>query len=262
MKINLQNNNQKNNLDIDFLKNIEVVYEDDDIVVLDKPAGLVINAAETQKDNVTLQDLIAISDLLEDSEDDYSEFKDRSGIVHRLDKDTSGIIIVAKNKLAFEYLQSQFKSRHVRKVYIALVYGVISDLEEGEIFEINAGIARNPQNRQRFAVVESGKSAITKVKLIRVIKSKNDGNFSLLECFPLTGRTHQIRVHLTAMGNPIVGDLLYSGRTRGKRDRHIFTRQFLHASKIEFEHPVTKKIMRLESKLPNDLTRVLDYLSN
>ena len=257
----MQKNNQKNNQDLDLLKKIHVIYEDCDIVVLDKPSGLVINAAETQKDNVTLQDLIAVSDLLEEDEE-YSEFKDRSGIVHRLDKDTSGIIIVAKNKLSFENLQAQFKSRSVHKIYTTLVYGLINDLKQGDTLEIDAPIARNPKNRQRFAVVESGKSAITKVKLIKIIKSKDEEFFSFIECYPLTGRTHQIRVHLTALGNPVVGDLLYSGRTRGKRDRHIFKRQFLHASKIEFVHPTNKKIMILESKLPSDLNDMLDYLSN
>ncbi len=252
-------NNQQNNLDL--LKDIGVIYEDGDLVVLDKPAGLVINAAETQKDNVTLQDLIAVSDLIEE-DPEYSEFRDRSGIVHRLDKDTSGIIIVAKTREAFENLQDQFKSRKVHKVYLALVYGVIKDLDVGETFEINAPIGRNPKNRQRFAVVEAGKEASTKFKLIKVINSKNDGKFSLLECYPKTGRTHQIRVHLTALGNSVVGDFLYSGKTRGKRDRHIFTRQFLHANKIEFLHPITGEQMKLESKLPADLANVLDYLSS
>lgn len=260
MKENLQNNS-KNNPE-DLLKDIKVIFEDDDIVVLDKPSGLVINAAETQKDNVTLQDLIAISDLLEEDDEEYSEFKDRSGIVHRLDKDTSGIIIVAKNRECFENLQAQFKSRNVHKVYTTLVYGEIDGLKEGETLEIDAPIARNPKNRQRFAVVESGKPAVTKIKLIKNIKSKKDGEFSLLECYPLTGRTHQIRVHLTALGNSVVGDFLYSGRTRGKRDRHIFPRQFLHASKIEFVHPKNGKLINLESKLPDDLNVVLDYLSN
>ncbi|PIR42655.1 RluA family pseudouridine synthase [candidate division WWE3 bacterium CG_4_9_14_0_2_um_filter_35_11] len=262
MKVNLQNNNQKDNLDLGLLKDIRVIFEDDDLVVLDKPTGLVINAAETQKDNVTLQDLIAISDLLEDDDTEYSEFKDRSGIVHRLDKDTSGIIIVAKNRVAFENLQDQFKSREVHKVYTTLVYGLIDDFKEGESLEIDAPIARNPKNRQRFAVVESGKPAVTKIKLMKIIKSKNDGDFSLLECYPRTGRTHQIRVHLTALGNAVVGDFLYSGRTRSKRDRHMFTRQFLHASKIEFKHPVSGEVLKLESKLPEDLTVMLDYLSN
>lgn len=237
--------------------NIPIIFEDNDLLVVNKPAGIVVNRSETQKDNYTLQDWVEENIELDSSNAESNpDFIDRSGIVHRLDKETSGLIIIAKNPTAFKRMQKRFKSRDVKKKYMAFCYGDFSKLGDSEII-VDAPIARNPDRRQKFAVVEEGKSAITKFELVKVFKHDEE-QLSLVGCFPETGRTHQIRVHLTALGFPVVGDKLYSGRKRSKKYGDKFERQYLHACELEFEHPITNEEIKLDVPLPEDMLSMLD----
>lgn len=231
---------------------IKILYEDNSLLVVDKPSGVVVNKAISQKGNFTLQDW-AIDYLklpkkapeketTSDEEDLSGDFYSRSGIVHRIDKETSGVLIIAKTPEAFANLQNQFKKRKVHKKYIAKVYG---KFPEGEII-VDAPIGRSPRNRGKFAVVEDGKEAQTTFHLVKTYGEDGE-EYSIVECEPKTGRTHQIRVHLTALGHPVVGDKLYSGKKRIKRDSELFDRQNLHAQYIEFKHPETGEVVRVAS---------------
>lgn len=230
---------------------IKILYEDNSLLVVDKPSGVVVNKAITQKDNFTLQDwakeYLSLPDShpeKENAEDDdtSSDFYSRSGIVHRIDKETSGVLIIAKTPEAFSNLQGQFKKRKIHKKYIAKVYG---KFPENDVV-VDAPIARNPRNRERFAVVEGGKEAQTTFHLVKHIEEDGE-EYSIVECEPKTGRTHQIRVHLTALGHPVVGDKLYSGKKRSKRDFDKFERQYLFAKSIEFKHPETGEVIKIQS---------------
>jgi len=170
----------------------------------------------------------------------------RPGIVHRLDKDTSGLIIVAKNSTAHMKLADQFKSRSVSKVYLALVRGLLTP-EEGII---DAAIGRDPRHRQRMAVVSSGRPSRTEYRVIKYID-----NYTFLEVKPQTGRTHQIRVHLAAIGFPVVGDATYGGKSE------LLSRQFLHAYQLKFQLPSTGEYCEFTSELPPDLAQVLRTLA-
>jgi 23S rRNA pseudouridine1911/1915/1917 synthase len=228
----------------------EICYEDNDILVINKPAGFVVNLSKTVRGK-TIQDLVAhylsVPGL---------GIGGRSGIVHRLDKDTSGILLIAKNDMAFVSLQSQFKDRIIQKEYITLVHGFVLP-PNGKII---APIARNPFNRERFGVFPGGRDAQTVYEVI-CFYEYGDNRFSLLRIWPLSGRTHQIRVHLKYLGYPVVGDLLYAGRKKVKEDMTFCPRLFLHALKITFIHPKTKKKITLEASLPNELTRILERFS-
>ncbi len=248
---------------------IPVLYQDDQLMVINKPPGLVVDSSETQKTG-TLQEIL---------ETDFKINLDRGGIVHRLDKDTSGLIIIAKTQSALETLQLQFKERMVKKEYLALVHGVM----DKEIV-VSGAVGRNPRNRERFIVLEEGKEAETKfipeknyqLSIIndqgifndhlnknqkRRMERSEYGKFTLVRCFPLTGRTHQIRVHLKYAGFPLVGDEKYAGRKTARLDKRWCPRQFLHAARIQFYHPMTGKRMELVSQLPEDLQSVLDQLT-
>jgi 23S rRNA pseudouridine1911/1915/1917 synthase len=268
-----------------------IIFEDEEILVLDKPAGMTVNRAETTKNEITVQDWIEnylkvskegkvpnVSKAF-DTSDTFATldtFRQRAGIVHRIDKETSGILLVAKTKEAFENLQKQFKERKVKKTYLALVHGKL----EGE-GEIKVPVGRLPWNRKMFGVVTEGREAATKYKVIRYfevgsgkwginslssrnqdIKKSNSriSHFSLLEIQPETGRTHQIRVHLKYLGHPIFGDSLYAGRKVSRNDRKILPRVFLHASKISFTHPKTGELVGFESPLPEELDSILQIL--
>ncbi|HSX39633.1 MAG TPA: RluA family pseudouridine synthase [Candidatus Saccharimonadales bacterium] len=224
---------------------LKILYEDDDILVINKDAGIVVNTSQTSPQG-TVQETLA--DKIEtDSEDEASEFDQRTGIVHRIDKDTSGILLIAKNKEAFIELQRQFKEREVKKEYLALVLGQINE----EVVEINAPIKRHPFHRTKLAVVEGGKDSVTKVEKIKDIL-KNGEKLTLVKVNPLTGRTHQIRVHLAAFNHPIVGDELYSSTKQYYKWHEVFGRLMLHACKIEISHPTTHKIMMFEAPLPQE----------
>ena len=220
---------------------LEVVFEDPHIVVVDKPAGLTVHPAPGNLDSTLANAVLAHSPEIEGVGGER-----RPGIVHRLDKDTSGLIVVAKTSASHESLSRQFANRNVTKIYHALVHG--SPIEAEAI--IDAPIGRDRGDRQRMAIVSTGRNAITRYKILQSI-----GAYSLLEIRPQTGRTHQIRVHLASVGYPVVGDQKY-GRITTTLKRH-----FLHATALEFIHPVTKELMEFRSELPHDLTAFLQEIS-
>jgi 23S rRNA pseudouridine1911/1915/1917 synthase len=243
------------------MNDIKVIYEDEDFLVLDKPSGITVNRAETTKDEFTIQDYL--EDKFKNNQewlnaDKQSDFYLRAGFVHRIDKETSGILLVAKNSKSFENLQEQFRERKVEKTYIALVHGHI-DVAEGEII---VPVGRLPWNGKKFGVLAGGKEAVTYYKAIKTFEKP----FTLLELNPKTGRTHQIRVHLKYFNHPIFGDFLYAGRKVSRDDRKILERVFLHAHKISFFHPASigasVKRVEFESPLPYELKSVIDYFQH
>lgn len=225
---------------------LQIIYQDDDLVVIDKPSGLIVNKSATAKE-VTLQDLVLDKGLINlptlYGEESVDEFASRAGIVHRLDKETSGVILVARNALSFAKLQKQFKDRTVCKEYIALVVGKVPDAE----FEINAPIKRNPSNRLKFSVSREGKEAITRGV---VLGYYDQDVLTLLKLFPKSGRTHQIRVHLSAYGHPVVGDSLYCSKKLYNTWHTQFLRLMLHAYKISFIHPTLNMSVNFCAPLP------------
>ncbi len=234
----------------------KVIFEDTVLMVIDKPAGMTVNKADTTKGEETVQDWVESRSKIKDQVleiDRETDFYKRAGIVHRLDKETSGVLLVAKTQEAFENLQLQFKERKVEKKYIALVHGKVS-LEEGEI---TVPVGRLPWNRKRFGVLSGGREASTKYK---VISGYTLSSYTLLELYPKTGRTHQIRVHLKYFGHPIVSDPLYGGRKQARNDRKVLPRVFLHASRIGFYHPLTKEFIFYESLLPKELEEFLEKM--
>ncbi|MFC1646770.1 RluA family pseudouridine synthase [Patescibacteria group bacterium] len=242
---------------------ISILYEDEQVCVIDKPVGVVVNKARTVKGE-TIQDWAAkkfsIFNFQFSKEDKESDFYKRSGIVHRIDKETSGILILAKTPESFNNLQGQFKERLIKKVYIAIVHGKLVPSEG----EINAPIGRLPWNRERFGVVAGGKEALTKYKVHSsqlIVHSKRKIQISIVEVYPYTGRTHQIRVHMKYINHPIVGDYLYAGRKTARRDRNIVGRVMLHAARIKFVHPVTNKTIAIKSPMPDDMNRIINSKS-
>jgi len=235
------------------MNDIKTIYEDDNLLILDKPSGITVNNSDTTKNETTVQDFIEEKlhiQSLKPADVQDSDFYGRSGIVHRIDKETSGILVVAKNKESFENLQLQFKERKVGKAYLALVHGHVDSLK-GEII---VPIGRLPWNRKRFGVLAGGKDAETHYRVLEKFQKP----FTLLELTPKTGRTHQIRVHLKYFNHPVFGDELYAGRKTSRQDRKILNRFFLHAEKISFFHPKTGERVEFESKLPSELEKVLD----
>lgn len=223
----------------------KIIFEDEAILVLDKPAGWITNSADTTTDQPVVQKWLADNfqfPLLRQGFAGQAIY--RNGIVHRLDKETSGLLIVAKTKEAFEILQKEFKERQVKKSYIALVHGKF-DLSEGEI---KAPVGRLPWNRRRFGVLPGGREAVTKYHV-----NKAMGDFTLLDLYPETGRTHQIRIHLQHIGHPIVADEFYAGRKTSRDDRTWCPRLFLHAASISLIHPVSRERVEFTSPLPADL---------
>jgi len=220
---------------------VKTIFEDEDILIIEKPAGLTVNRSETAKEE-TLQDII---------DKDFKIQVERSGIVHRIDKETSGLLIIAKTSESFTNLQKQFKERKVKKTYIALVHGEL----KGER-EIKVPIGRLPWNRKRFGVLSGGREAVTKYRSVKLIPL-NKEILTLLALYPETGRTHQIRVHLKYLNHPIFSDELYAGRKTARSDRKILPRIFLHAAKISFRHPKTGEMMNFESKLPQELENLV-----
>ncbi len=233
----------------------KIIFQDESILVLDKPAGWVVNEAETAKKTPVIQTW-----LKKNFNYEIVNSRDlRSGVVHRLDKETSGILLVAKNRKVFESLQLQFKERRVRKTYLALVHGKVVP----KIGEIKAPIGRLPWNRERFGILPGGRDALTEYKVISYffLASELKNNFfSLVEIYPKTGRTHQIRIHLKYQGYPIVSDTFYLGRKLARRDSTLCPRLFLHAKEISFEHPESKKDLTLKSEIPLELKLVLKKL--
>lgn len=222
---------------------MNILYEDDYLLVIDKPSGLVVTE---------IQGLLA----------------------HRLDKDTSGALLVAKNQQVLDNLQAQFKQREIKKEYLALVHGTLT-----EAGVVEGAIGRNPAKPEKFTVLQGAREAVTEYTPLERLQVTGDrlqeifqdfnkiqmrklerqryGEFTLVRCFPRTGRTHQIRVHLKHIGYPIVSDDKYSGRKMNRLDKRWCPRMFLHAAKIGFKHPATGKWMEIESPLPEDLKKAL-----
>jgi 23S rRNA pseudouridine1911/1915/1917 synthase len=221
---------------------VTIIYQDGDIIVLDKPAGLTVHPAPGHPSGTLVNALLAACPDLRGIAGTL-----RPGIVHRLDKDTSGLMVVAKNDRAQRALQSQLKDRDVHKTYVALVHGVPKPREG----QIEAPIGRHPKNRKKMAVVADGREAATKY---RVREELAGGRYALLEVEPVTGRTHQIRVHMAALGHPIIGDATY-----GKRS-DLIARQALHASKLAFAMPLGGRAVEFESPLPADMREALEWL--
>jgi 23S rRNA pseudouridine1911/1915/1917 synthase len=236
----------------------EIIYEDESLMVLEKPAGWIVNDATTTSNQPTIQSWLRRNFQYPISNDQLL----RNGIVHRLDKETSGILLVAKTKETFERLQQEFKERRVEKTYTALVHGKVNPPIGGE-GEIKASVGRLPWRRDRFGVLPGGREAITRYRVINNLQctiNNSKQEFTLLELYPKTGRTHQIRIHLKYLGHPIAGDEFYAGRKTARDDRKWCPRLFLHAGKIKVEHPLTGKILEFESKLPSDLNGALEKL--
>lgn len=237
--------------------NPQIIYQDDNILVLDKPAGWITNEADTTTDQPVVQNWLKKNFEYPISNIEYL----RSGIVHRLDKETSGILLVAKTKESFEELQRQFKSREVEKSYTALAHGRVDPPAGGE-GEISAPVGRLPWRRDRFGVLPGGREAVTHYESIKYyVLSSTGEQFTLVELKPKTGRTHQIRIHLKYIGHPIVADEFYTGRKTARTDRKWCPRLFLHASEISFNQPQTKKQLEFTSELPNDLSEPLATLT-
>jgi 23S rRNA pseudouridine1911/1915/1917 synthase len=231
---------------------LEVVFEDDHVIVINKPAGLVVHPAAGIHSG-TLANALAYH---------FQQLSNagsiRPGIVHRLDKDTSGLLVVAKTESGHENLSDQFRAREVFKSYVALVYGVVKQ-ESGRIEQ---PIARDPRNRTRMAIVPGGRGALS---LYKVRRSYN--SFTLLDVELKTGRTHQIRVHLSWLKHPVVGDELYAGgRDNNVQDVQLrarirkLKRQFLHAEQLAFRHPHTGERLRFVAPLPAELADLLENL--
>ena len=232
---------------------LTILYEDDDLVVIDKPAGLVVHPAAGHRDQTlvnallfTVKDLSGIGGEI------------RPGIVHRLDKDTSGVMVVAKHDEAHRKLTEVWGTEQVQKEYLALVYGHPSS-DRGTI---DAAIGRDPRDRKRMAVVPHGRRAITEYEVAERLRY-----VSLIRCRLRTGRTHQIRVHLKHLGHPIVGDPVYSGpQYRGIPDKRVqrvlasLGRQALHAERITFPHPSTGRTVTFQAALAGDIAGVLQEL--
>lgn len=219
---------------------IEIVYEDSDIIVVNKPKGLVVHPANGNPDGTLVN---AVMNICKESLSGIGGEK-RPGIVHRLDKDTSGLLIVAKNDKAHINMSEQIKDRKVNKKYIALVKGIIKEDEA----TINMPIARSKKDRKKMAVDKNGKEAVTHFKVI-----KRYDKYTLLEIKIDTGRTHQIRVHMSEIGHPVVGDEVYSN---GKNEFGV-KGQMLHAKSLDFTHPITGVQMHLEADIPDYFKEIL-----
>ena len=221
--------------------NLEIVYEDSDVCVVNKPQGLIVHPTLTTKEHTLVNGLMyQIKDL------SGINGVNRPGIVHRIDKDTSGLLMVAKNDFAHQSLVTQLMNKTTNRLYVALVYGVI----ENNLGRINAPIGRDKLDRKKMAVVEDGKEAVTNFRVLE----RFDG-YTLIECKLETGRTHQIRVHMKYIGHPLVGDPLY-----GPKKVIGTTGQYLHAKLIGFNHPRTNEYMEFTRDIPDNFKEILEKL--
>ncbi|MBU1912986.1 MAG: RluA family pseudouridine synthase [Candidatus Omnitrophica bacterium] len=229
---------------------LDIIYEDEDILVVNKPAGMVVHPACGNYSGTLVNALLNYGGFLtefnepRDTKDEKHTL--RPGIVHRLDKDTSGVMLVAKTGVALRKLSSQLKHRTIAKKYIAIVKGII-DLDEGII---DLPVNHDKKNRMKMVIDrEEGKEAVTHYK---VMSRNKEGNFTVLEVTPKTGRTHQIRIHFAHIGHPILGDTLYNGpAVQG------LSRQALHAESISFMHPSKNKVVEFSAKIPSDIKKFL-----
>jgi 23S rRNA pseudouridine1911/1915/1917 synthase len=231
---------------------LEIVFEDEHLLVVDKPAGLVVHPAAGNLDGTL------VNALLHHCGGSLSGIGGvaRPGIVHRIDKDTSGLLVVAKTDVAHEGLAKQFAAHSIDRRYLAIVSGVPRSSEG----KVDAPLARSGANRKKIAIVEGsrGKRAVTHWKRLKVLKDA-----ALVECRLETGRTHQVRVHMASIGHPLVGDPIYgrSGKTHGKLLKELgFHRQALHAAELGFSHPVTKRRLSFSSRMPPDMQELMRAL--
>lgn len=262
------------------LKTAKIIFEDEWILVLDKKAGVVVNRSDTMKEGTLQDDLAEYFGLGQ-----AFGVGDRAGVVHRLDKETSGLLVVAKTQRAFLDLQAQFKARQVEKEYVALVHGLVKESEgsvEAKIERIGKfgkfGISKRRslagreartdfEARQRYRIPEEGLAAMISAREsqsgLGLSKSRlrylrdHAREYTLLTVLPKTGRTHQIRIHLKSIGHPVVSDLIYGPGKLLKLDLLWCPRLFLHASSLSFVHPKTKKKVKFESGLPNELKNAI-----
>jgi len=221
---------------------LEIVYEDEELLVINKPAGLVVHPGTGNWQGTLLNALLHHAPQL--------AAIPRAGIVHRLDKDTSGLLVVAKTLRAQTELVRQIQARTVKRDYLAVVHGVVR--LDGEIA---APVGRDPRSRTRMAVVGTGRPALTRYKV-----AKRFADTTLLECSLATGRTHQIRVHMQSLGHPLVGDPVYGGKHRGGPKTIGLRRQALHAARLEFSHPISGARRRFTAPPPEDLQALLEAL--
>ena len=245
-----------------FKYNLDIIYEDKDLIVINKSAGISMHPGPGNYDNTIVNALINYSG------NNLSNIGNelRPGIVHRIDKDTSGLVVIAKNNFSHENLSKQFSEHSITRVYYALVWGKIRP-QNGKIETL---IARSSKNRQMMEVsFKKGKRAVTNYKTLEVYETKKIPTFSLVECKLETGRTHQIRVHLSNMGNNILGDKKYKKKFKKlinidpslEKLINELNRQFLHAKSLGFNHPTNNKRLEFSSNLPSDLENILKKLS-
>jgi 23S rRNA pseudouridine1911/1915/1917 synthase len=254
---------------------LDVVYEDADLAVVNKPAGMMVHAGSGQNEDARNRGTLVNALLYRFKKLSSTGGDLRPGIVHRLDKGTSGLIVVAKNDRAHAALGEMFASRRIKKTYIALVEGAVAR-EKGTI---NAGVGRDPVRRTRMTArpQENARSAVTHYEVVRRFNNRF-GKFTLVKVRIETGRTHQIRVHMASIGHPVVGDTLYGGagqltdqvasqaapskaaRRKAEPERLRLGRNFLHAARLEFAHPATGKLLELEAPLPEELEMFLGRL--
>ena len=241
--------------------NFEIIHEDEDIVLINKPPGLVVHPGAGNLDHTLVNGLLYLfKNNLSDLGGDI-----RPGIVHRIDKDTSGVIVVAKNNYCHSKLSSQFEKHTIKRKYEALIWGVLRPLNG----KIENKIGRSNYNRQKMAVrINKGKKAITNYKTIKVFQNKNVPTISLVELILETGRTHQIRVQMAHKGNPVLGDKIYGGQKLKFKNIDLelekkiksFNRQALHAQYLEFFHPKNGNIVKYQANQPEDFKNLIDIL--
>ena len=229
-----------------FEYKLNILYEDDFIIVINKPSGMVTHPGDGTGSNTLVHALMHHLDIL-----CPVGAPDRPGIVHRLDKDTSGVIIVAKTEKAYHNLVGQFAERKVGKEYLALVHGSLS-LDSGEF---NGPIGRHPKVRVKMCVSATGKKAVTNWK----VATRFSKDFTLVNCTILTGRTHQIRVHFSDANHPLAGDSTYGGKRNNQT--HVFPRVMLHACKLQLIHPIEGIEMKWEAPFSKDFTEAIEQLS-
>ena len=254
---------------------LDVVYEDADLAVVNKPAGMMVHAGSGQNEDARNRGTLVNALLFRFNKLSATGGELRPGIVHRLDKDTSGLIVVAKNDRTHAALGEMFASRQMKKTYIALVQGAV----ERQKGTINAGVGRDPVRRTRMTTKPLGdaRSAVSHYEVVRRLANRF-GKFTLVKVRIETGRTHQIRVHMASIGHPVVGDTLYGGsgqltdqvasqaaqskaaRRKAEPERLRLGRNFLHAARLEFAHPGTGKLLKLEAPLPVELESFLGRL--
>jgi 23S rRNA pseudouridine1911/1915/1917 synthase len=237
---------------------IRIVFEDEWLVVVEKPAGMVVNNSRTWAEE-TVQNWFARISNSQFLTDKNTEFGQRGGVVHRLDKETSGLLLLAKNQIVYNDLKRQFMERIVHKMYSCLAHGIL-DPEKGVI---SVPIVRHPKLWGKYTVgSDLSRTAITEWKRVMNYEAGalSKEKYSLLELKPITGRTHQLRVQLKYLGHPVVSDSLYLGRKQLKEDLKWCPRLWLHASRLQFKHPQTGKIMVFESGIPSDLQQALEKL--